>query len=117
MSEPPDILHDAALLVSPYLPPAFGAFVGLQWAKNQTPTQKLAGFVCGFGLGAYLGPALGEVLGLGPRGTVALGILIAVIGMDIVGGILAAAQSFRADPLSIVQRVVNIWRGTGGGGK
>ena len=46
-----------------------------------------------------------------------LGILIAVIGMDIVGGILAAAQSFRADPLSIVQRVVNIWRGTGGGGK
>lgn len=103
-------LDDLATLVAPYLPPAFGAFIGLRWAKDQTPAQKLTGFVGGFGLGVYCGPVAAELLNLGPRATVGAGILIAVIGMDVMGGILAAAKAFGADPLNSFRDWWKAWR-------
>ncbi|MGZ6779216.1 MAG: hypothetical protein ACXVGO_09505, partial [Mycobacterium sp.] len=69
--------------VVPYLPPAFGALVGLRWAKDQTPRQKVVSWLTGFGLAVWFAPGVCEWFALGPKATVAVGILIAIIGMDI----------------------------------
>lgn len=90
---------DIAARLAPYLPPALGAFIGLRWAQNQTPQQKVTGFVAAFALSVYFAPAVSELLALGPKSTIAAGILIAVVGMDILGGLLAAARAFRRDPV------------------
>jgi hypothetical protein len=101
----PDWLGDLA----PYLPPAFGAFVGLVNAGKQTPRQKAIGFICGFGLAVYFGPAVAEILSLGPKATIGVGILIAVIGMDIIGGMMAAATAFKADPVRAFREWWGAW--------
>ena len=95
----PDRLREFASEIAPYLPPAFGAFIGLRWATNQTPTQKLTGFAGGFGMAFYFGPAIAEFFSLGPKSTIAVGVLVAVIGMDILGGLMAAAKAFNLNPL------------------
>lgn len=102
-------LDDLARDFAPYLPPAFGAFIGLRWAQNQTPTQKVVGFVTGFGLAVYFGPAVAELLSLGPKATVAVGILIAIVGMDIIGGLMAAASAFKSDPLGSFSKWWSAW--------
>ena len=93
-------VSDLAADLAPYLPPAFGALIGLRYAKDQTPTQKVGSFVISFGLAVYLGPAVAELLSLGPKSTIAVGILIAVVGMDIIGGLMAAAAAFRNNPVA-----------------
>ncbi|HZQ01424.1 MAG TPA: hypothetical protein VFB13_17900 [Reyranella sp.] len=104
-------LSDFAASAAPYLPPAFGALVGLRWAQNQTPLQKLTGFAGGFGLGVWFGPAVAEWFSLGPRATIAAGILIAVVGMDVMGGIMAAAKAFGSDPMGTLTSWWSAWRG------
>ena len=94
-------LDDLASQIAPYLPPAFGALIGLRWAKDQTPAQKASSFAIGFGLAVYFGPAVAELFSLGPKSTVAVGILIAVVGMDVIGGLIAAAAAFRANPVGV----------------
>jgi hypothetical protein len=106
-------LDDFAAELAPYLPPAFGAFVGVVNAKNQTPKQRLIGFAIGFGLSVFVAPALGEWWALGPKAIVALGVFVAVIGGDIVGGLLAASASFKADPLSAFKSWWSAWRSGG----
>ena len=103
-------LNDLAKEAAPYLPPAFGAFIGLRWAKDQTPLQKVSGFAGGFGLAVYFGPATAELLSLGPKATIAAGILIAIIGMDILGGLMAAAKAFGNNPLESFKSWWSAWR-------
>lgn len=100
--------------LAPYLPPAFGALVGLRYAKDQTPAQKALSFGVGFGLAVYFGPAIAELLGLGPRATVAAGVLTAVIGMDVIGGLMVAAAAFKANPLDAFRAWWRAWLGRGG---
>lgn len=95
--------------LAPYLPPAFGAMIGLRWAQNQTPVQKVTGFVGGFGLAVYFGPAIAELLSLGPKSTIAAGILTAIIGMDVIGGLMAAATAFRNDPVGSFKAWWGAW--------
>lgn len=99
--------------IAPYLPPAFGALVGLRWAKNQTPTQKVASWATGFGLAVWFAPGVCEWFSLGPKSTVAVGILVAIVGMDIVGGFLAAGAQFREDPSGAFVRWWDAFRGKG----
>ena len=104
-------LDGLAKEIALYLPPAFGAFIGLRWAQNQTHTQKVTGFVGSFGLAVYFGPAVAEILALGPKATIASGILVAVIGMDVIGGLLAVAQKFSASPVETFSAVwATIWK-------
>lgn len=110
MSDKPSLLADLV----PYLPPAFGAFIGFVNAGKQTPAQKVIGFVSAFGLAVYFAPALAELLSLGPKATVAAGIVIAVIGMDIIGGLLAASSSFRTDPVASFRSWWGAWWNRGG---
>jgi len=97
--------------LAPYLPPAFGALIGLRWAKDQTPRQKVFSFATGFGLAVWFGPALAEILALGPKTTIAAGILIAILGMDAIGGLLAVAAQFRSDPPGTFRAWRDAWLG------
>ena len=106
-------LEDITREVTPYLPPAFGALIGLRYAKDQTPAQKASSFLTGFGLAVYCGPALAELLALGPKATIAAGILIAVVGMDIVGGLIVAARQFGAAPVAALRGWLDAWLGRG----
>ncbi len=95
--------------LAPYLPPALGSLIGLRWAKEQTARQKVVSFALSFGLGVYLGPATAELLSLGPKAAVAAGILIAVVGMDVIGGLVAAARAFQAAPLDSFKSWWSAW--------
>jgi hypothetical protein len=101
--------------LAPYLPPALGALIGLRWAREQSPTQKVVSFGLSFGLGVYFGPAVAELLSLGPKAAVAAGILIAVIGMDVIGGLLALAAAFRSDPIGTFRAWWGAWWTRGNG--
>ena len=110
MADPPTIYDHIAT----YLPPAFGAFVGLTNAGSQTAKQRVVGFSVGFGLAVYFGPAVGEALALGPKVTVGVSILIAIMGGNIIGGLFAVASSFRADPLASFKGWWGAWWNRGG---
>lgn len=97
----------------PYLPPAFGALIGLRYATGQTGLQKLSSFAGGFGLAVWCGPALAELLALGPKATIAAGIVIAIVGMDIVGGLIVAARQFGQAPLAALRGWIDLWLGRG----
>jgi hypothetical protein len=97
--------------LGPYLPPAFGALIGLRYAREQTPVQKLSSFASGFGLAVWCGPARAELLALGPKATIAAGILIAIVGMDIVGGLIVAARQFGQAPAASVRGWLDTWLG------
>jgi hypothetical protein len=83
MNDPSEYLGTGRLSwlgdLAPYLPPAFGALIGLRWARHQTAAQKVMSFGLSFGLGVYLGPAVAEILSFGPKAAVAATIAIAVI--------------------------------------
>jgi hypothetical protein len=49
-------IEDLAVQVAPYFTPAFGVVLGLNWARNQSPLQRVPGFVGGFGLGGLFRP-------------------------------------------------------------
>ena len=106
-----DRLSQLASDLAPYLPPAFGALLGLRYAKDQTPAQKVFAFGSGFGLAVYIGPALAELFALGPKATVAAGILVAVAGMDVIGGLLAVAAQFKENPTRTFRAWLNAWLG------
>jgi hypothetical protein len=97
--------------LAPYLPPAFGALIGLRNAGSQTPTQRVVSFFIGFGLAVYMGPAIAEIFSLGPKATIAAGILTAVVGMDVIGGLMALAQQFRNAPLAALREWWRAWLG------
>jgi hypothetical protein len=102
--------------LAPYLPPAFGAMIGLRWAKEQSAKQKVLSFFSGFGLAVYFGPALAELLSLGPKATIAVGILTAIVGMDVIGGLMAASAAFRTDPVGSFKSWWGAWWNRGNGG-
>jgi len=100
--------------VADYLPAAFGAMLGLSYAKSQTPRQKVVSFISAFGLAVYLGTAIAELLNLGPKATIAVGVLTAVVGMDVIGGLLALAAAFRSDPIGTFKAWWGAWWQRGG---
>ena len=80
----PDRYQDIFKILADLLPPAFGALIGLRNSGHMTPIQRLSGFACSFILSVYFGPAIAEVLHLGPRLTIAVAIIVAIIsGMQI----------------------------------
>jgi hypothetical protein len=98
--------------LAPYLPPALvGSFIGLRYTTNQTPKQRVLSFVAGACLAVFVAPALAEHFALGPRVTMAVGLLTAIVGMDIIGGLLAVGTQFKADPTGTVRGWVDTWLG------
>jgi hypothetical protein len=94
-------------------PPAFGALIGMRYAKDQTLKQRGAGFLTAFFLSVYMTPALAEAVNLGPKATVAAGILVAIVGMDIVGALIATIAQLKNDPMGTIKGWVDMWLGRG----
>jgi hypothetical protein len=101
--------------VVPYLPPAFGALLGLRWAKDQTHRQKAVSFAFGVGVSVYFAPAIAEVLGhmpdKSPRIFAVISILTAMLGMDILAGVVAMGKAFANSPLSTFKDWWAAWKG------
>ncbi len=103
MNDPSDYLGPGRFAwlgdFAPYLPPSIlGSVIGLRWAQKQTPVQKVVSFVGSSALAVYAGPAIAEWFALGPRSTALVVLIAAVIGMDVLGGLAAAAKQFKDAP-------------------
>jgi hypothetical protein len=103
MNDPSEYLATGRLAwlgdLAPYLPPSIlGSVIGLRWAQKQTPLQKVVSFVGSSALAVYAGPAIAEWFSLGPRATALVILIAAVIGMDVLGGLAAAAKQFKDAP-------------------
>lgn len=100
--------------IAPYLPPAFGALLGLRYAKNLTASERGISALFGFGVSVYFAPAIGEVLGhlpeKSPRIFVVISILTAMLGMDVLTGLMAIGNSFAVSPLSAVKDWWGAWK-------
>ncbi len=112
MSDLGDSLRKWAADIAPYLPPSIlGSIIGLRWAKNQTPLQKVASFFMSCAFAVYAGPAIAEWMALGPKSSAAVILMVAVLGMDILGGLVAAAREFGVSPLASFKEWWGAWRG------
>lgn len=112
----PQWIDDLVLFFGPYLPPAFGAFVGARYTRDQPPLDRVLSAVCGFGLGVWLGGAAAEYLQTGPKITVAMGILISMLGMDVVGIAFSVIRQFKNDPLGSFKAWWAAWTNRSSGG-
>ncbi len=108
-------LGDAVAAITPFIPPSLGALVGLGYARNQTPMQKLVSFGTGAATGIFIGAALAEVFTLGPRATIGVGFLLGMMGYDLMLGLTAAARNFAADPLQSFKAWWGAWWNRGQG--
>ena len=91
-------------------PPAFfGALIGLRYAKDQTLQQSGVNFLISAGLGIVAGGVSGEVWHFGPWVVSAIGILAAVVGMDVIAGIRAVSGQFSTDPLGAFKAWWSAW--------
>lgn len=109
-----DRLYQLADAVAPYVPPALGALLGLRYAQNQTNLQKVTSWATGTLAGIYLAPWVGELLDLGPRGTVAVGFLIGFAGYDLMLGLTALMRQFGTNPLGTIRDALGAWFKRGG---
>jgi len=105
----PAWLDELALLLLPAIPPALGVVIGLRYTRDQTPWDRLTSALGGFGLGIYFGAAIAEYAGLGPRSTVAVGILVSMFGMELIGVGFAFVRQFKSDPLGAFRSWWQAW--------
>lgn len=95
----------------PFAPPAFGAFIGLRYAKEQPRGERALSWFGSAILGIYLGPALGEHLVLGPKTTVGVSFLIAMVGAEVGAVAVAALRQWAADPVGTFGKWRDAWLG------
>jgi len=85
--------------LAPYAPPALGAFFGLRYAKEQSLRERTVSWLGSTMAGIYLGPAIGEHMALGPRMTVGVSFLLAMVGAELFGVAVAALRQWAQDPV------------------
>jgi len=93
--------------IVPFIPPLLGAALGLRYAAEQKPRERLVTWGCSAAAGIYLGAGLGEFYGLGTKVTGAVMFVIAMFGSELCAAALAALRQFAADPVGILRRVVD----------
>lgn len=101
--------------IAPFVPPALGAAVGLLYKRDLTNRERASAFVVSFLMGIYLGAGVGEWLALGPKATIAVGVMIAAVGTEAIGVLIAALRQFKTDPAGAFRRWLDAWLGRGGG--
>lgn len=114
MSDAINWVGDLLTKLAPYLPAGFGALIGLRYAKDQTPKERAISWIFGFVVSIYFAPAIAEVLGYlpdkSPRIFVVISILTAMLGMDILAGVMAVTKAFALAPLATFKDWWAIWR-------
>lgn len=104
---------DASLL--PFIPPSLiGACIGLAYPKNQTPRQRAGSFVISAALSVYATGAVAENFHYGTATLSVIAILLATVGTDMIGGLIAAGRAWKADPFSTFARWWSLIRPGGG---
>jgi hypothetical protein len=93
--------------VVPFVPPLFGAYIGLRYAVQQIPRDRLATWICSAAAGIYLGAGLGEFYGLGTKVTGAAMFLIAMFGSEAFAVGIAFLRAMATDPVGSFRRVWN----------
>lgn len=101
-----DTLADLLDALWPFVPPALGAFLGLRYAKEQSLRDRTISWAGSLAIGIYLGPAIGEHLSLGPKTTVGVSFLIAMLGAEFGAVAVAAMRQWAQDPVGTFAR----WR-------
>lgn len=106
--------------VSPLLPSAVGAFVGLRYrqppadAKEQRSRRDHAlSWICAMAAGIYLGAAIGEYFGLSLKVVGGLMFVIAMFASEIAAAAIAALRQWAADPAGTFRRWVDAILGRG----
>lgn len=94
---------DASAL--PFVPPSMvGAFIGWSYAREQTLKQRAVSFLISGVFSAYTTAAIAENLHWGKATLAIVAILGAVVGMDIIGGIVVAARAWKLAPFDTFAR-------------
>ncbi|UYN96596.1 MAG: hypothetical protein KIT25_06590 [Enhydrobacter sp.] len=106
-------LRTAWDVVSPFVPPALGALLGLRYATHRSPRDRMVSWLLAVGAGLYLGGAVGEFYGLGPRVTGGVMFLIAMLAMELFAVLVAALRQLAADPAGAFRRWLDAWLGRG----
>lgn len=101
--------------VLPFVPPSLiGAFIGWRWAQEQTQRQRAGSFLISTVLSSYATAAVAENLHWGTATLALVAILGAVVGMDLIGGLVVSARQWKADPQGTFGRWWATWLGRGG---
>lgn len=93
--------------VVPFIPPLFGAYVGLRYAVQQTSKERLITWCCSAAAGIYLGAGAGEYYQWGNKLTGAVMFLIAMFGSELFAVGIAFLRAMATDPVGNFRRVWN----------
>jgi uncharacterized membrane protein YeaQ/YmgE (transglycosylase-associated protein family) len=94
-----DTLGAVADMLWPIIPPALGAFFGLRYATEQTRRERAISWFSSMMAGIYIGPAIGEHLQLGPKTTVGVSFILAMVGAEFFAVAVAAMRQWAQDPV------------------
>lgn len=97
--------------IVPLVPPALGAAVGLRYTATCSPRDRAAGWILSVAMGIYLGPAIGEAFGLGPKTTVGVGFMLAMMGMEIAAAGVSFIRRVASDPVATIRSIIDAVRG------
>lgn len=97
--------------IVPFIPPLAGAFLGLRYAVQQSPRERLTTWGASAAAGIYLGAGLGEFYGLGTKVTGALMFLIAMFASELFAVGIAALRQLASDPVGMFRRLFNTLMG------
>jgi hypothetical protein len=75
--------------------------------RDQTPGQKVFSCLGGYAIGFYGGAGAAEMAALGPKLTLLAGFLLAAIGYDLLGGLIAVIAAVRKDPFAALRAFWN----------
>lgn len=101
--------------LSPFIPPALGALVGLRYAAPRPARDRVVSWLLSVAAGLYLGGAVGEFYGLGLRTTGGAMFLIAMLAMELFAVLVAALRQWAADPVGTFRKWRDAWLGRNGG--
>ncbi len=100
--------------LSPLLPPAIGAYIGLRYASNQSARDRAASWVCAAAAGIYIGAGLGEYFGLGLKVVGGLMFVLAMFSSELFAVAIAALRQWAADPVGTFKSWRDAILGRGG---
>jgi len=100
--------------LSPFLPPAIGAYIGLRYASSQNARDRAASWICAAAAGIYIGAGLGEYFGLGLKVVGGLMFVIAMFSAELAAVVIAALRQWSTDPAGTFRRWLDAWLGRGG---
>jgi hypothetical protein len=96
-------------------PAPIGALIGLRYAKQMTRGEQTINYVCSTFTGALAGQVVAERYGLGLVEVALLTVVLTSVSMEMLAGFYGLARAFAGDPLGLLGKALDLWRGRNGG--